>query len=194
MIFNNDPKNYFFYISLVFNFIFLNLIVVLVYFYNKLDGALQNVTLNFNTLELNMDQKFSSLNNEVLLLKAENLALMEKLNLTQMLPEKISPLSLVLPIVPNVSGDYPVFIMNVVLTAFIFIIASVFIYSLSTHTYAWFFKGLVGELIILSNKLIIQLHDLLGFVDTKSILFKDGLGNEFLIKLSHDNKVIDILV
>lgn len=124
------------FISLLSNFVFMLIISFLVYFYNKIDKQLKSVNSLFNSFQLNMEEKFNILNNEMLVLKSDNAVLMEKLNLVKVADIKKIPSADISTIIQNSSEEYKVFIIKLILVVIAVITVSSLIYFLSISIYA----------------------------------------------------------
>ena len=137
----------------------------------------------------------SVLHNEILFLKSENSRLIQKINEVEITYTEISPLPIGnLPVLDNTSDELKIFLIKTILIVSGIFIASFLIYYLSTMLFAPFFQSFIGKLYLMTNNLGIQLVNLFGCIDTNTINFKDGLGNDFRVSLTDNEIKINILI
>jgi hypothetical protein len=185
-------RQYYTVISLAFNIIFIILVILLSRLCYKTYEELKNVNSNIDHFQAEVAQKFEYLNQEIIFLKSENTLLMKKLGLIKTpLYEKISET------ISNTSAfseQYKFYIIQVALIVIFIFLLTYFVYILSTIVYPWFYKLLLGKLVLITDLLNKRIIDCFELTNDKELILKDQFGIDFSVLLSYDYKVLQIFI
>lgn len=137
------------------------------FFLIQIKKEIDSIVNAYDSLQFIIAERFTILNNDLLLLNFENTSLANKLT-------SISDVNSTLIIIKILSSLF-------LLTFLLYTLTNPFCYT-----------GLIGKTFGLIYKINSNLISLLEIEAIKEIKYRDGLGTDFLISLSNDEKTIDI--
>jgi hypothetical protein len=174
----------FLFFSILFNYLCFVIIIGLTFFFIQIKKEIDSVLNAYDSVQFIMAERFTTLSNELLFLNSENIYLAKKLNAKMLNIE-----SFILP-GKLVSIDVNSTLIFIKIFSFLLLL-SFLVYTL---TNPFCHAGLLGKTFSLICKINADLIWLLGIHEIKQIDYRDSLGTDFLIRLSNDEKTVEIAI